>query len=99
MNTKVILTGAVALAIAAVTPAVIGRYGDEVAGLLRIDVLTGIGFVATLVALITLEYGRGAARAVVRQPVALRSVGAVVVTEQATTLVALRKNEDTRVAA
>jgi len=41
-----------------VTPAVIGRYGAFLAELLRADVLIGFGTVATLVALITLEYGR-----------------------------------------
>lgn len=40
------------------TPAVIGRYGAPLAELLRADVLIGFGMVATLVALITLEYGR-----------------------------------------
>jgi protein-S-isoprenylcysteine O-methyltransferase Ste14 len=40
------------------TPAVIGRYGAPFADLLRADVLIGFGMVATLVALITLEYGR-----------------------------------------
>ena len=98
MNTKVILTGALAFVLAAVTPVVIGRYGGEIAGLVRLDVLTGIGFVATLVALITLEYGRGAARAA-RQPVALRSLDDVVAAEPAANLVPLAKNKDTRAAA
>ena len=40
------------------TPAVIGRYGAPLAELLRADVIIGFGMVATLVALITLEYGR-----------------------------------------
>jgi hypothetical protein len=98
MNTKVILTGAVALATAAVTPVVIGRYGGEIADLLRVDVLAGIGVVATLVALITTEYGRGAARAA-RQPAALRCMSDVGVSARSTNVVALRKNPDTRAAA
>jgi hypothetical protein len=98
MNTKVILTGALALAAAAVAPVVIGRYGDELAGLLRIDVLAGIAVVATLVALITLEYGRGTARAA-RQPVALHSLGDVVVPSKTGALTALATNRDTRAAA
>jgi hypothetical protein len=98
MNTKVILTGVLAFAAAAVTSVVIGRYGDEFAGFLRIDVLTGFAFVATLVALITLEYGRGAGRAA-RQPVALRSVSGGVVPTGAAKIVALSESNDTRAAA
>jgi len=40
------------------TPAVIVRYGAPLAELARADVLVGFAMVATLVALITLEYGR-----------------------------------------
>ncbi len=98
MNTKVILTGVLALASAAVAPVVIGRYGGEFAGLLRIDVLAGIGVVATLVALITLEYGRGAARAV-RQPVALRALREVGLPAKAAKVAALALENDTRAAA
>ena len=99
MNTKVILTGGLALAAAAVAPAVIGRNGGELADLLRIDVLLGLGVVATLVALITLEYGRGAARAA-RQPVALRTVeGGIEVSGPAPKLAVLTVKRDPRIAA
>ena len=98
MNTKAILPGILALAAVAVTPVVIGRFGGEVADPLRIDVLLGVGVVATLVALITLEYGRGAKRAA-RQPVALHSLRDVVVPVGPVKITALPKDEDTRAAA
>lgn len=58
------------------TPAVIGRYGAPLAELLRADVLIGFGMVATLVALITLEYGR-------RSTVATRALNALRLTRTA----------------
>jgi len=97
MNTRVILTTALALAVAAVTPVVIGRYGDELAGFLQADVLLGFGSVATLVALITLEYGRKAPRTV-PQSVVLRAVGDDDVIVPSTKIVALPK-DDKRAAA
>lgn len=91
MNTKVILTGTLALG-AAVAPVVIGRYGGEIAEHLRVDVLLGIGVVATLVALITLEYGRTAPKAA-RQPLALcrQPEGEVALRHQGGKLASLRK--------
>ena len=56
--TKNTLTKTALVAGLVLTPAVIGRYGAPLAELLRADVLIGFGTVATLVALITLEYGR-----------------------------------------
>ncbi|MBE2216235.1 MAG: hypothetical protein IAE82_20345 [Opitutaceae bacterium] len=56
--TKNTLKKAALVAGLVLTPAVIGRYGAPLAELLRADVLIGFGMVATLVALITLEYGR-----------------------------------------
>ena len=56
MNTKRLLSGVLVLAVAGLTSVVIGRYGDAFAGFLRPDVLIGFGVIATLVALITLEY-------------------------------------------
>ena len=56
--TKNTLTKTALVAALVLTPAVIGRYGAPLAELLRADVLIGFGMVATLVALITLEYGR-----------------------------------------
>jgi hypothetical protein len=56
--TKNTLTKTALVAGLVLTPAVIGRYGAPFAELLRADVLIGFGMVATLVALITLEYGR-----------------------------------------
>jgi hypothetical protein len=97
MNTKVILTGTLALA-AAVAPVVIGRYGDEFAGFLRVDVLAGIGVVATLVALITLEYSRGNTKAARRQPVVLRSLEGEATVRHAAPIVSLAKG-GTRAAA
>ncbi len=93
MNTRKVIAGVLALAAATVTPMVIGRYGDELAGFLRADALLGFGVVATLVALITLEYGRKAARAV-RQPVVLRAVHDANVRRQEAQVVALSKDED-----
>lgn len=74
------------------TPAVIGRYGAPLAELLRADVLIGFGMVATLVALITLEYGRRTA-APARGLIALPDTGAAA---PGATLVAFpaRKPED-----
>jgi hypothetical protein len=97
MNTKVILTRAAAIAVAAVTPVVIGRFGGEIAGFLRADVLLGAGVVATLVALITKEYVRIPRPA--RRPVVLRTLGEVVPAVPATNVVALRTDDETRVAA
>jgi hypothetical protein len=97
MNTRVVLTSVLALAAAAVAPAVIGRYGDELAGFLRADALLGFGVVATLVALITMEYGRKATRTV-RQSVALCTVSDADVLVPATKIVTLPK-DDNRAAA
>ena len=97
MKTRVVLTSVLALAAAAVAPMVIGRYGDELAGVLRADVLLGFGVVATLVALITLEYGRKATRTV-RQSAMLRTVSDTDVIVPHTKIVALPK-DDTRAAA
>jgi hypothetical protein len=98
MNTTVNRTDVVAFAASVVTPVVIARYGGEIADFLRIDVLMGIGIVATLVALITKEYVRRAPRAA-RQPVALRAVGDVIVRTEAAELAVLPNDEDTRAAA
>lgn len=97
MNTRVILTSSLALVLAAVAPVVIGRYGAELAGYLRADVLLGFGIVATLVALITLDYGRKAPRTV-RQSVVLRAVGDQDVIVPSTKIIQLPKG-DTRAAA
>ena len=90
MNTRLVLAGVLASA-AAVAPVVIGRFGDTLAGFLRADALLGFGVVATLVALITLEYRLGTRRTV-RQPVVLRTVRAGVQLAP-TKLVAVRRDD------
>lgn len=78
------------------TPAVIGRYGAPVAELLRAEVLIGFGTVATLVALITLEYGRRTA-APARAPKALPTVNAA--TGEAAVVAFPARNREDRAAA
>jgi hypothetical protein len=96
MNNRLVL-GSVLASLAAVAPVVIGRFGDTFAGFLRADALLGFGVVATLVALITLEYRLGARR-IVRQPVVLRTISGDV-QPTATKLVTVRTPGDTRAAA
>jgi len=99
MNTKAKFTAAfLVLAASAVAPVVIGRHGGVFADLLRVEVLFGLGIVATLVALITLEYGRGANRTAL-QPATLRLVNSEVAQTVGATVVALPKDEETRAAA
>jgi hypothetical protein len=62
MKTNRLLNGVFALAAVGLTSAVIGRYGDAFASLLRTEVLFGFAVVATLVALIILESRAGASR-------------------------------------
>ena len=63
MTKKAYIPGAVAL-VFGLTLAVIGRYAGYGAELLRPEVLLGFGVVATLIALITLEYRVGSPRTV-----------------------------------
>jgi hypothetical protein len=66
MKTNRLLVGLAALIFAGLTFGVIGRYGDALAGFLRPDVLIGFGAIATLVALITLEFPAVAPRRAIR---------------------------------
>lgn len=95
MNTRVVLASVLA-SVAAVAPAVIGRFGDTFAAFLRADALLGFGVVATLVALITLEY-RISTRSAIRRPAVLHAVSDDV--QPAVTKLVATRSDDTRAAA
>lgn len=97
MNSLTKFVSVLVLAAAVVTPVVLGRYGDVLATLLRADVLLGFGFVATLVALITLEYGRRVVRAA-RQPATIRGMCGATPSLPRANFISLRK-DNVRVAA